>query len=175
MDATKGTSNKKKALSAVCGLFCPACIVFIAQRESGENRQKIAESLKIPVEMLKCDGCRAENRFLYCENSCKIAPCAEGKRLDFCGECADYPCEIFKSFQAEMPHRLELYEAQGRIKEVGYEKWFDEMLEHYACPECNAINSAYHPVCRECGTTPSCGYRKKHKDEIERHSFDQKP
>ena len=131
----------------------------------------IAESLKIPVEMLKCDGCRAENRFIYCEQNCKMAPCAAEKGLDFCGECDDYPCDVIKNFQAEMPHRLELWTAQERIKEIGYEKWFDEMMDHYSCPECSTVNSAYHPACRECGTEPSCGYIASHKEEIETHPF----
>lgn len=91
--------------------------------------------------------------------------------MDFCGECEDYPCEIIRTFQAEMPHRLELWAAQDRIQEVGYEQWFDEMVGHYSCPECETINSAYHTVCRNCGTTPSCRYTELHKREIETHPF----
>ena len=171
MNTKELSSDQKKELSAVCGLFCPSCIIYIAQRESPEKRKQIAENFKIPPEMLKCDGCRAETRFYYCEHNCKMVPCAQEKGVDFCGECDEYPCEIIKTFQAEMPHRLELWAAQDRIKEVGFETWFDEMLEHYSCPECNTINTAYHPACRECGNTPSCDYIRQHKEEIETHSF----
>jgi hypothetical protein len=171
MNTNNGMTDQKKALSAVCGLFCPSCIIYIAQRESPENRKQIAKDLELPPEMLKCDGCRTENRFIYCDRNCKMMPCAEEKGVDFCGECGDYPCEVIKAFQAEMPHRLELWAAHDRIKEVGYEKWFDEMMEHYSCPECHTINTAYHPACRQCGTEPSCGYIEQHQEEIKTHTF----
>ena len=168
MQMKKDSYQPDKKIVAVCGLLCPACIIFIAQRESPEKRKKIAENLHLSVEALKCDGCRAENRFTYCE-TCKLEPCAAEKGLDFCGECEEYPCEMLKEFQAAMPHRIELWQAQARIKEVGYEKWFEEMLEHYSCPQCNTINSAYHIACRECGATPSCPYVDLHNVEIKSH------
>lgn len=58
----------------------------------------------------------------------------------------------------KMPHRIELWKSQERIKEVGYEKWYAEMIEHYSCTECHTLNSAYDIACRKCGRTPSCNY-----------------
>jgi hypothetical protein len=165
MQMKKGVYQPDKKLVAVCGLFCPACGIFIAQRESLEKRSKIAKNLQIPVEALKCDGCRAEKRFAYCE-TCKMWACAQEKGLAFCVECEEYPCTALKEFQAAMPHRIELWQAQVRIKEVGYEKWFEEMLEHYSCAQCGTINSAYHLACRQCGAIPSCTYVDLHKAEI---------
>ena len=56
------------------------------------------------------------------------------------------------------------------IKEVGYEKWYTEMIEHYSCPECSTINSTYDlEGCRKCGATPSNAYVRQHKDEIIQH------
>ncbi len=157
-----------KKLAAVCGLFCPSCIIFIAQRESLETRQETAKNFQIPVEALQCDGCRAEKRFAYCEN-CKMSACAQEKGLDFCVECSEYPCPALKEFQAAMPHRIELWQSQERIKKVGFETWFKEMLEHYTCPQCGTINSTYHLACRECGATPSCAYVGLHQAEIMAH------
>jgi hypothetical protein len=171
MGSKRTASDHKKELTGVCGLFCPSCIVFIAQRETPEIQKGIADKFNISVEMLKCDGCRGENRFIYCEQKCEMAPCATDKGLDFCVECEEYPCEIIKTFQAEMPHRLELWASQDRIKEVGHDKWFDEMMEHYSCEECGTVNSAYHPICRDCGTEPSCKYVEKHKEEIKEHPY----
>jgi len=162
----KDSYQPDKKLVAVCGLFCPACGIFIAQRGRLEERKRMAEDLQVPVKDLQCDGCRAEKRFAYCE-TCTMQACAEEKGLDFCAECEEYPCRPLKEFQAAMPHRIELWEAQIRIKEVGYEKWFEEMLEHYSCAQCGTINSAYHLACRLCGTTPSCAYVVLHKAEIE--------
>ena len=165
MYMNKDSYQPDKKLVAVCGLFCPGCRIFIAQRESPEERRKLAENFQIPVEAVKCDGCRAENRFPYCE-TCKMSACAEQKGLEFCVECEEYPCTPLKEFQAARPHRIELWQALSRIKEVGYERWFEEMLEHYSCARCGTINSAYHLVCRGCGATPSCAYADLHQTEI---------
>jgi len=158
-----------KRLAAVCGLFCPACTVFIGTKEDPDRLQMIAKRLHRSVEELQCTGCRSGKRCYYCEEICKMARCADKKGIDFCGECAEYPCEELRVFQAEMPHRIDLWRAQKRIKEVGYEKWYTEMIEHYSCPKCHTLNSAYDMACRKCGATPSCTYVSLHKDEIIQH------
>jgi ribosomal protein L40E len=89
--------------------------------------------------------------------------------VEFCGECAEYPCQDLKAFQSEMPHRIELWKSQERIREVGYEKWYAEMTEHYSCKKCRTLNSAYDLRCRKCGEEPGCEYVRLHKDEILRH------
>lgn len=152
-------------LAAVCGLYCPGCIIYIADRETPEKRADIAAFRQTPVEALRCDGCRSDNRYVYCD-SCKLYACAMAKGLDFCGACEAYPCEDFKEFQAARPHRLELFEAQERIREVGAEQWLAEMEERYACPQCGTLNSAYHLACRQCGATPSNAYVAEHKETL---------
>lgn len=158
-----------KRLSAVCGLFCPACTVFIGTREDPERLRVIAGRAQKPVEEVQCDGCRSERRCFYCREKCRMGRCAEERGVDFCGECTEYPCGDLRTFQAEMPHRIELWKSQERIQEVGYETWYAEMLEHYSCPECRTLNSAYDLKCRGCGREPSCGYVSRHREEIERY------
>ena len=157
-----------KKLVAVCGLFCPSCHIFIAQQEGPDQLRKIADRYQMSIEDVKCDGCRAEQRFSICKR-CKMSVCANEKGIDFCIECDEYPCDILKEFQISRPHRIELWQAQARIHEVGYEKWFEEMLERYSCGQCDSINSAYDQCCRECGATPSCAYVDEHQAEIKAH------
>ncbi|MBU4269031.1 MAG: DUF3795 domain-containing protein [Acidobacteria bacterium] len=164
----KKTLNPDKKLTAACGLFCPACIIFIASRETPEKREKLSRRLNIPLEMLQCDGCHSDKRFFYCL-TCKLIACANQRGVDFCGACPDFPCNDLKEFQAAKPHRLELWQAHKRIQEAGYEKWFAEMLEHYACPSCGALNSAYHISCRECSVTPGNAFVEAHKTIISEH------
>ncbi len=151
--------------AAVCGLFCPACSVYVSTREDPERLQKIADAWNLPVEEVRCDGCRSDRRFVYCR-TCQMVTCAAERGLEFCGECEDYPCPEIKKFQAEMPHRIELWDNQARIKAVGWERWYAEKVEHYSCPECGAMNSAYDRVCRKCGHAPSCEYVARHQAEI---------
>jgi hypothetical protein len=40
------------------------------------------------------------------------------------------------------------------------------MVEHYSCPRCHTVNSAYDIACRKCGTQPSNAYVEQHETEI---------
>ncbi len=155
--------DKKKA--AICGLFCPACTFYIANMEDPERLIRLAARRNQPVEELRCEGCRSSVRTSYCK-TCKMAECSAQKRIEFCGECEEYPCDQLKEFQAFYPHRIELWQSLDRIKEVGYEQWYQEMLEHYSCPDCGTINSAYDAACRKCGKTPSCTYVSRNSKGI---------
>ncbi|HUV52139.1 MAG TPA: DUF3795 domain-containing protein [Dehalococcoidia bacterium] len=160
----KNPAKPDKRLTAVCGLFCPSCAIFIATHEDPKKLKLISENRKVTVEEAKCDGCRAQRRNSYCK-TCKMYLCATKKGIDFCGQCEDYPCGDLKEFQAEYPHRFELWQAQERIKKVGYEQWYKEQLKHYSCPKCHTLNSAYDFTCRKCGASPSCAYNKLHEQE----------
>lgn len=159
------TSKPNKNLVAVCGLFCPSCTIFIASNEDPERLKRMSEMRNHTIEDIRCEGCRAEVRTGFCR-TCKMSTCAKEKGIDFCGECSEYPCEELKEFQSIKAHRLELWQSQERIKEAGFEQWYAEMLEHYSCPDCNTINSAYDVNCRKCGKSPSSEYNAKHSREI---------
>jgi len=160
------TFQTDKKLAAVCGLFCPSCLIYMASSGDAEAVRMVEQLFDMKPEEGYCEGCRSSTRIAYCD-TCKMFQCAAEKGLDFCGACPDYPCKDLKAFQSRAPHRIELWPNQTRIREAGYEQWFDEMLAHFACPECGVINSAYHLACRECGHTPSCAYVQQHREEIE--------
>jgi len=160
--------NPIKMTSAVCGLFCPSCTVFIATKEDPERLKRLAITLNQTVEETHCQGCRSEHKTAYCQN-CTMVECARQKGIEFCGECEEFPCEEIKTFQALKPHRIDLWQSHQRIKEVGYEQWAGEMSEHYSCPECHTLNSAYDMVCRKCGNDPSCRYVEMNKEAIVSH------
>jgi len=166
MDKDADNFDIKKA--AVCGLFCPACTLHIGTKEDPQRLEMLASVFKMPVEDLRCGGCRAETRSFYCRDVCHMYKCAAEKGIEFCGSCASYPCQELKEFQCAMPHRIELWSSLDRIREVGPEVWYAEMLEHYACPSCGTINSAYDLKCRKCGNEPGNEYVKQHHEEIAR-------
>jgi hypothetical protein len=155
-----------KKLAAVCGLFCPACTVYIGTNEDPERLKALASRIGRKVEELECHGCRTDKRCFFCTSLCTMAKCAAQKGVDFCGQCPEYPCSDLRTFQAAMPHRIELWEWLERINDAGYETWYAEMIEHFSCRTCGTINSAYDLKCRKCGEEPSCEYVRMHKDEI---------
>jgi uncharacterized protein with PIN domain len=162
---SKDKNRYDKKLAAVCGLFCRSCTIYIGSTEDPERLKPIAERSGKKPEEIRCQGCRADVRFIYCQ-SCKLDKCAAEKGIDFCGSCESYPCEDLKAFQAAMPHRIELWDSQQRIREAGPEQWYAEMIEKYSCPNCGAINSTYDFKCRKCGESPSCAYVAEHAEEI---------
>lgn len=154
-------------LAAVCGLHCPSCTVYIGTHDDPKRLENMANQLGCKPEDLQCNGCRSNKVAIHCKN-CNFVSCATKKGIDFCGECNEYPCEELKTFKSQMPHRIELWDNHKRINEVGFEKWFHEMNDHYACSACKTLNSTYDLACRSCGNEPSNAYVEKHRDEIEK-------
>jgi len=169
MNDTRADVTPDKSLAAVCGLFCPACGLYIASMKDRGRLQVLADRFKMPQERVECHGCRSDKRGFFCEDRCTMTRCAAEKGVEFCGECPDYPCEELRTFQAQLPHRLELWDSQERIVTAGWETWFAEMVEHYSCPACGTMNSAYDRTCRSCGTTPSCRFVELHGDDVDRN------
>lgn len=154
-----------KTHAAVCGLFCPACTVFIATQEDPKRLEVLAKQFGITIDEMKCYGCRSEKRIPYCD-TCKMYPCAQEKGVDFCGECDEYPCEEIKNFQAAGAHRFELWEDQNYLKNEGFDKWMEKKIAYYSCSDCGIINSAYDFKCRSCGSKSSNQYVLKHGKNI---------
>lgn len=163
----KQIGHLDKKYAAVCGLYCEACSLFIATREDPERVKALAARFGFSEEAVKCHGCRSDKRFPHCEN-CRMSACAAERGIDFCSECMEYPCGDLKKFQAERPHRIELWDDLERIKAVGHEQWLREIRERYTCTRCRTINSAYDLKCRNCGEEPSCVYVERHGEAVAR-------
>ena len=163
MERNSKTDNKQFA--AVCGLYCPGCTLYIGSTEEPERLARTAGRFNVSVEEARCYGCRSDVRSFYCQN-CEIVKCADGKGVEFCALCDEYPCQMLREFQAQLPHRAELFEDGERVREVGYDRWFEEVRARYTCPECSAINSAYDLACRKCGNEPGSHFAERHRERI---------
>lgn len=151
--------------AAVCGLFCSACTFYIGTHEDPGRLERLAGSLDVELERLRCDGCRSDRRLFYCDN-CHMFACAAERGYEFCGECPECPCPELEAFVAERPHRADIPRDLARIAEIGGRAWMVEATIRHACPDCHTLNSAYDLRCRKCGRTPSSPYAAEHKDII---------
>ncbi len=79
-----------------CGLSCESC----------EYREK-----------MNCGGCIATEGKPF-HGKCDVAECAKSKNRRFCGECADFPCDLLKkySYDAEQGDNGARIENCKRIK-----------------------------------------------------------
>ena len=155
-----------KQFAAVCGLYCPGCTLYIGSTEEPDRLAATAGRFNVTVEEARCLGCRSDVRSFYCRE-CEIKKCADEKGLEFCAQCNEYPCQMLSQFQAQMPHRAELFEDGKRVRDVGYVQWFSEARARYTCPECSAINSAYDLKCRKCLNEPGSPFAEKHREKIQ--------
>lgn len=66
----------KEKIDTYCGLSCETC----------EFKEKF-----------NCGGCIATKGNPF-HGSCRVAQCAKSKNRRFCGECAEFPCELLQSY-----------------------------------------------------------------------------
>ncbi|MFH0917369.1 MAG: DUF3795 domain-containing protein [bacterium] len=158
-------ANETPKLAAVCGLYCRACTIYIASQEDPKRLKLLASRHGWSEEETYCEGCRSGKRTIYCR-SCTLFACAAQRGLAFCGECHKYPCADLQTFGRERPHRANITDDMRRIGEIGAKAWMAEADDHYSCPECGTINSAYDLGCRRCGRDPANAFVAEHREAI---------
>lgn len=75
---------------APCGIDCVNCELF----EANGNRaawQRVAAKTGKTAEESACRGCRAGNGCVFFQG-CETLDCVRKKGIDFCSDCADFPC-----------------------------------------------------------------------------------
>lgn len=85
----------------------------------------------------QCNGCRAgASAAAGCVPGCVVPDCAKSRNVDFCAECADFPCTYAQNFLNSQNRPLAKDWEQGtqRLREVGLEQYFEERkcVSHHA-------------------------------------------
>lgn len=121
--------NEKKI--APCGDDCGACPRYIATRSGDKSwLEEVAvlwfelgfRDRVVSVEEIRCEGC---NPSIECKHG--INSCAAEKRVDNCGKCDEYPCDLMlKMFEATESHEEACLEEHvtcfPMLKEAFFEK-----------------------------------------------------
>ena len=88
---------------AVCGLDCSECTIFKATTDA-EIAWRVADwfrkerGIDVKAEDIRCSGCRGD-RTQHWSSDCRIlACCVDGKELDFCCECEEFPCDRLEAW-----------------------------------------------------------------------------
>lgn len=119
-------------LVAPCGIDCMHCQVHAANI-TPETRARMAQATGKSPDQVACQGCRPqEGKNLPLIQACPTYACVTARNLEFCGDCADFPCPKLApcAYRAEVfPHNLKMYNL-CRIKKLGVKGWLQEAAEN---------------------------------------------
>lgn len=140
----------KREYLSPCGMYCSVCVVLAAYRHNDQKgKERLAEIFGIQAEQVACEGCNSEKTFSFC-GTCAIRACARDKNVEGCYLCPDFPCQHFTAFPIEVSKKAML-EAIPRWKEVGTERWVEEVENHFTCSKCGALMHRHAAQCSGCG------------------------
>jgi hypothetical protein len=131
-------------VSAYCGLYCGSCARFL------ETARRPAGAVAAPGQE-PCLGCRSDVNSPWCAQ-CNLKRCARGKGVEFCGECAEYPCADLRAFRDDprFPYHAEVGDHLRTIAEHGEAEWLRRMERKWTCPTCGAKADWYSRSCPRC-------------------------
>ena len=98
-------------LVAPCGIDCGTCELYLCK----DNQPLLAYlvSKGVPGEKLPCEGCRnIEGHCPVIGGLCATYQCAAEKKVEFCFQCGDFPCEKLSpsADRADvLPHNLKVF------------------------------------------------------------------
>ncbi|SHO48448.1 DUF3795 domain-containing protein [Desulfopila aestuarii] len=111
--------------TAPCGIDCFNCLLFVDMQQS--NERKAFNERHPQMSGLNCQGCRQQNCPML-SGPCKTRQCVEDREIEFCHECADFPCALLAPVAdqaGKFPHNMKVYNL-CRIKSVGVDQWARE-------------------------------------------------
>jgi len=147
-----------KNLVGRCGLYCGACIIYRAYKDSEKLRRIVAEKENCRHEQIRCEGCQTvlangwDVEGQEWGKNCRIVMCLEAKRMDFCYECDEYPnCKKFHLIADSCSKYGEnLIENLNKIKAGRAEEWLEEEERKWRCQKCGKPISMHLTQCHWC-------------------------
>jgi hypothetical protein len=158
------------ALVGRCGIYCGSCSLYRAYKDRGEYLQQVSETLKMPLERIRCEGCHALTP--NCAgNECKIVRCLDSKGFEYCFECSEYEqhlCQKHEELAKQCADcNVDVRTNLERIKAGEVEAWLKECKEKFKCPKCGKplpILGWDNKKCYHCSfdlSTPKSTRRRK--------------
>ncbi len=111
-------------MTAPCGLPCFECYLYLAN-DNEEIKEMVSKEFGIPLDKATCKGCRSENgKCAHLPMSCSVYPCAETKKVQFCCDCSEFPCDRLHPYadNAKLWHNTKVFNL-CLIKKMGLEEW----------------------------------------------------
>ena len=140
----------KKVNITYCGVYCGACSWKWAGKENDEHHLTERGKMLEPMEKqywLACPGCKVGSH----RSDCEFRICAEGRGLDRCVDCAEFPCKRHEDFNNDgVQHHANTIASLNALKNNGEEAWLGMQEKRWTC-SCGARLSWYLKSCLKCG------------------------
>ena len=109
---------------AMYGCRCDLCKAYTPNIQKNDRRKTLAEMWNKyygldPSVMDSCDGRRSDNPS---DTECPVRKCVLEKGLNHCGDCGDFPCDVFYQRCGSFPDE--------KKKDFGTAEYTDYMLAY---------------------------------------------
>lgn len=145
-------SEDGRKLVGKCGIYCGSCPIYRAHHDGDEKTTfELAFSLRCTLDQIRCEGCGSADRFEI-SKGCIYRKCANGRGLEACAMCNEYPCESLSWFYEEgMGNQQEALDNSNRIRGAGLDLWLAEADARWRCRHCNSCIAVGMKSCHRCG------------------------
>lgn len=139
-------TEERQKLAAPCGIDCGICELYLC-KDDPQLYNLIVEK-GISKDKIPCKGCRSvEGNCPVIASVCATYLCVKSKKLDFCYECNDFPCnKLMPSADRAniLPHNFKVFNL-CTIKNKGIQSFIE------LSPE---IKKRYYKGIMEVGNGP---------------------
>jgi hypothetical protein len=128
-------------LVAPCGMNCAICSGYLALRYDVKNKG---------IRMPYCEGCRPrDKKCAFLKKTCKLLL---DKKVEFCYECEDFPCERLKHLDKRYQtlFRTSLIANLESMRKYGTPKFLEIQKEKWQCPKCGEVLCCHNGICFNC-------------------------
>ena len=150
------SNGMNEELIAPCGMNCGICSGYLAFTNDVKS-----QGIKMPY----CTGCRARDK--QCAFLKKRCHQLMSGQVQFCYECADFPCEnlckLDKGYRANF--RMSMIENLEAIRENGMVQFLEKQEEKWKCPECGGVICCHNGICFSCGLDLLKNKKKRYRWE----------
>jgi len=150
------SADENAILIAPCGMNCALCSGYLALKNDFKSK-----GVKIPY----CKGCRPRDK--QCSFIKKRCSKLMNKDVQFCFECADFPCKNLAGLDKKYKDRfrMSMIENLKTIKEKGMEAFLKGQKEKWKCPECGEMICCHNGLCYNCDLEKIEAKKKKYERE----------
>ncbi len=117
-------------MTSPCGRDCFNCPLFHA-RENPKLAGSLAARFGMPEQEVPCEGCKPTGgecrllRGLGLSFPCSLYLCSREKKVEFCYDCPEFPCERFHPYADRadsLAHNMKVFNL-CMIRKLGLENW----------------------------------------------------